>query len=325
MSGLGLTFLRRGGQAHPTAGSDYILSESRGDPEVFRILMEKGVSSDGVGITKDDAARVTNIAAWFVGSAIEEFEEFQYFTSVSLQGVMSSTNNSFKDCTRLRAIALPLTMTSIGNGASTYSTGAFRGCTALQEVKNVDVVNNIGLFAFYGCTSLSHLSLSPNVGEIGGNAFQNTALQWDVLRLDRLTSLGGNAFNGCAINTLLIGLKLPQDATISLPNGSSSAGTQNFGKKDALKRIVFSANLKVLPISSFANYSALLRAVFLSVTPPTANNSASFGGTSCTIYVPDEAVDAYKTANNWTGFASRIVGISQLQQDDMELYNMINS
>ena len=42
MSGLGLIFLRRGGQSHPTAGSDYI---KFADAEVYRILMEKGVSA----------------------------------------------------------------------------------------------------------------------------------------------------------------------------------------------------------------------------------------------------------------------------------------
>ncbi|MBQ5394617.1 MAG: hypothetical protein IIU62_06250, partial [Alistipes sp.] len=46
-------------------GSKYI---EFADPEVFRVLMEKGVSSDGVGITTADVEAVTDIGTWFKGN-----------------------------------------------------------------------------------------------------------------------------------------------------------------------------------------------------------------------------------------------------------------
>ncbi len=40
------------------------------------------------------------------------------------------------------------------------------------------------------------------------------------------------------------------------------------------------------------------------------------------IYVPDELVDAYKTATNWSVFANAIKGLSELPQADKERYGL---
>ena len=53
---------------------------------------------------------------------------------------------------------------------------------------------------------------------------------------------------------------------------------------------------------------------FKSNTPPTLSYATSLGPTTSTwpIYVPDAAVNDYKTASsNWQGYASRIKGISE--------------
>ena len=44
------------------------------------------------------------------------------------------------------------------------------------------------------------------------------------------------------------------------------------------------------------------------VTPPTYDNAA-FSGKA--IYVPSESVEAYKAANGWKGFASKIQAIQE--------------
>jgi hypothetical protein len=43
------------------------------------------------------------------------------------------------------------------------------------------------------------------------------------------------------------------------------------------------------------------------ITPPTLNGTSVFDYTNnCTIYVPSQSVETYKTATNWTEYASRI-------------------
>jgi len=39
----------------------------------------------------------------------------------------------------------------------------------------------------------------------------------------------------------------------------------------------------------------------------------SFGGTQCKIYVPDSALNDYKTANNWSIIASYIYPLSDIE------------
>ena len=49
------------------------------------------------------------------------------------------------------------------------------------------------------------------------------------------------------------------------------------------------------------------------VTPPTLTGTNAFLSTdACIVYVPDSAVNDYKTANYWDAYASRIKGISEL-------------
>lgn len=80
------------------------------DAEVERVLMSKGVSSDGVGITMEDAAKVTNMQGWFKNNtAIRTFNELQYFT-----GLTTLSQDIFFGSS-LEAVTFPATMTAFGN------------------------------------------------------------------------------------------------------------------------------------------------------------------------------------------------------------------
>lgn len=116
MSGLGLTFLRRGNLAHPTAGNEYLFSATKGDAEVFSILMNNGVSSDGVGITIEDVAKVSSINTWFSNnSKVHSFDEFRFFT-----GVRSIIDKGFSYCTNLEYLTIPKDVASMGWKAFEY-------------------------------------------------------------------------------------------------------------------------------------------------------------------------------------------------------------
>lgn len=82
---------------------------------------------------------------------------------------------------------------------------AFRGCTALQEVKLPDGVQVIGEYAFVYCAALTTVSLSQ-ITRIDNNAFYEcTSLA--ELTTDNVTAIDDNAFWGC---TSLQTLKIPQ-------------------------------------------------------------------------------------------------------------------
>ena len=179
MSGLGLTFLRRGGQSHPTAGSDYI---KFADAEVERILMAKGVSSDGVGITKEDAAKVTNIQRWFnANTIIKSFPELVKF------GVKKLEYNAFKNCTSLQIIDL--------SNIKEIGTEAFNGCSPLSGDMALLSLEIIGNKAFYYCSKINSFT-ARRLKTIGNSVFQGcTSIKF--FELEDITSIDYNAFKDC--------------------------------------------------------------------------------------------------------------------------------
>ena len=81
-------------------GKDYIHFK---DPEVERICVQN-FSSDGIGVTYDDAAAVTNFGTTFDGvTGITEFDELQYFTGLT----MASGLPNLQGCRNLKHFYLP--------------------------------------------------------------------------------------------------------------------------------------------------------------------------------------------------------------------------
>ena len=70
-------------------------------------------------------------------------------------------------------------------------------------------------------------------------------------------------------------------------------------------------------ISNLSLISSCSKLTFISVLadiPFTLSSSSSLtNGNSCPIYVPDSAVDVYKSATNWSAYSSRIKPISEKQ------------
>lgn len=211
------------------------------DAEVERVLMSKGVSSDGVGITKEDAAAVTGIGEWFYNNTvISFFNEFTYFT-----GVTSLGYRAFQGCTSLQEITLPVECTNLEDGSVNY--GTFRGCTSLRKVV-ANGLTSLGYGAFQNCSALSDISIAwANVTKVNTNAFNGcTALSFDYLNLVSLETLGINALNGVKVKKLNLG------KVMVLP--SAAASSQNYGDKSVLEEVVLSDSLASIPNFSFDQY-----------------------------------------------------------------------
>ena len=145
------------------------------DSNVEAVLLAKGVG-DGLGVTYKDAAKVTNITAWFQGNTdITAFSEF-----VNFSGITTLSNNSFNGCSSLVEITLPASLTRIGTYAlqscsalikvnglgstqvNTLSSYAFQGCGVLKEITLPDTLTSIGNYVFRGCKSLKYFRINAN-------------------------------------------------------------------------------------------------------------------------------------------------------------------
>lgn len=237
------------------------------DEEVKRVLMANGVSSDGVGITKADAEKVTSIGTWFKGNtAITSFDEFEKFTGVKV------------------------------------------------------VTGGWAASAFYDCTNLTHMKLPLSVMQLGIDAFMNTPnLAMNVV-LPNLTSVNFGAFETSGIVKVL---DLGKITTIP-KRGASSRNHRFIGNCQNLTVAIMPSTLQSMNDSSVENCRNLQAFICRAATPPAITSESIYGnGENMYIYVPDASVEAYKTATNWSTYASRIKGISELPIDNPTLYDEI--
>jgi hypothetical protein len=145
-------------------------------------------------------------------------------------------------------------------------------------------VSSIGTYAFAYCYSLTSINLPAN-----------------------LSSIGIFAFRGCYSLT-----------SINLPANLSSIGNSAFNSCYSLTSINLPANLSSIGNSAFISCYSILKYVFNRTTPPTLANTNAFSNINsiCKIYVPDESVDAYKSATNWITYADYIYPISEMEGDN---------
>lgn len=296
MGALGIMMLRRGTMANPIAGSDYILSEERGDPEVFRILMENGVSSDGVGITKEDAMRVTDISSWFnKNDKIEHFDEFQYFVNVTNLNPENQWDSGAFYKSSIKRITLHENMKVIHQGS-------FRSSSALEHI-NLEYVNEIQTAAFYNALNGAIINCESLLNLSNDSTFYGSKLS-GIQSLGRVTSIKSRtdstgAFMGSSAKF------------INLPETLEEIGAHSLRNMRYLNTPLYiPASVKSIGLAAFA-YDTMTAVIALGDTPPTLGSDV-FIGTSCPIYVPDSAVEAYKAA--WTQYSARIYPMSQFQE-----------
>lgn len=79
------------------------------------------------------------------------------------------------------------------------------------------------------------------------------------------------------------------------------------------KTVTIHSQVTSIGSEAFKKCEKLTEIVMESSTPPTLGTGGDgvfYGTNSCPIYVPDAAVNTYKTAPVWSDYADRITGIS---------------
>ena len=218
------------------------------DAEVERVLMSKGVSSDGVGITMEDAAAVTSIGDIFVGNtAITSFDEFQYFTGIEVVGSFGwGSAHGFSGCTSLRSIVLPKSAKSLCNGC-------FKDTRSLTSLKGTENVTTLG-HSSYGNDTFMNSAVTDvdfsNLQEIIGNdAFLGSGIK--VVNFPKLKKLGMGAFKNSKV-----------ERVISLGEVTSLDGTSDYMRGmfygcTFLESVALPKTLHTIGALCFRNCSAL--------------------------------------------------------------------
>ena len=303
------------------------------------IVIPEGVTSIGASALRDCAS----LQSITIPASVTSIGDFAFQKCINLQrivipaSVISIGKSAFQNCSNLRDVKILGSLTSIRDNA-------FAGCYALNGINIPEGVTSIGASAFQGCSSLQSIAIPASVTSIGANAFQGCAnavfsvnvnnfaptaavfmscrrltgelniiadeIPHDAFAFTGITSLfckankttrttGGGAFYGC-----------DELARVELTD-IKEIGSFTFNGCTALSLAIIGDTVTKIDSSAFLNCTTLARLVVKAATPPIlASNALKGCGKLTAIYVPDEAVEAYKAATNWIGYAAKIQPLS---------------
>lgn len=217
------------------------------------------------------------------------------------QTPMSSyTNNNLKEINidgafsynKLTSFKAP-NLDTLNNKSAT-----FQYCDNLTEV-DLGNVTKLPVATFYASKKIGYVPNADKITEIGQQCFSFNPLISD-LYLPQVQSIGPFAFAQCGnLQTIL----LPSIISLTANIFNNSHGIQVVDLGDTCISVTNSA---------FSGCKIDLTLIVRAVKPPTLNGSFMLGsgGAVISILVPTEAVDAYKSATNWSNYAPVISAIS---------------
>ena len=131
----------------------------------------------------------------------------QLLTRVVLpNGLLSIPESLLNNCTNLKEVVIPESVTTIENHA-------FFGCASLEKINLPAGLTEISQSLLGGCTALSEITIPDGVTAIGDSAFQKCASLTEIVLPKGLRRIDGEAFFGCT------GLSY-----IDIPDGLETAG-----------------------------------------------------------------------------------------------------
>ena len=235
---------------------------------------------------------LTNVAISTTGSTTIGNNAFEYcygMTNLSLtEGITSIGSGAFYCCSGLTSVNIPNTVTSINQDT-------FNNCYNLSSVTLPNNLTSIGDKAFYYCSGLTSVNIPNTVTSIGDSAFEDCRSLSSVTLPSSITSLNKRVFDNC---TSL--------RTLTIPDGVISIGDYAF-EYSGLMNVEIPSSVLTIGANAFNGCRRLALLKMKRTTPPTIASN-TFSNSSGFIVVPQESLEIYKAAENWSLFADRIIG-----------------
>ena len=192
-----------------------------------------------------------------------------------------------------------MTEVYIGNCVTSIGYNAFQSCTSLTSVTIPSGVTSIGASAFNNCTSLTSVTIPSGVTSISDAVFFSCSSLTSITIPSGVTTIGYDVFNGCTSLT-----------SITIPNNVTTIRDSAFYGCTSLTSVTIGSGVTTIGSTVFYGCTSLTSVTIQATTPPTLGSIVFNNTNNCPIYVPAESVDAYKSATNWSSYASRIKAIN---------------
>ena len=301
-----------------------------------RAMTTVDITTDSIGKSAFygcSAITTANIMTNSIGKSA--FYDCKKLKEISIpNSVKKIESNTFNGCSSLASVA-------IGSGVTTIGNNAFSDCSSLNSITIPQNVTGIGNNAFYRCESLAEVNIADRDTEltlgynedndeplfsdcplkevyIGGNItyptsssegyspfYGNTTLE-SVTITDKETEISENEFYGCS------SLK-----KVSIGDGIEKIGNYAFSGCSALESFSFGTSLKSIGDEAFSDCNAMTKLTANAQVPPTCGDQAldDINKWSCTLYVPQAQIEAYKAASQWKEFFFVETGVEGVTVD----------
>ena len=218
---------------------------------------------------------------------------FCYFNNVIFPKNCTLSSQSFNICSA--------STLSFGSGTTISNLNSYSSVFYNCNISNIDLngVTIIGKYAFTSTSGYKSITIPPSVTTFGSNAFTSVS-GLNSVTIDYASNAtlgGGSQFTGSSITSLTIG------------SHPTSIGDSMFRKCTKLTTLVIPSNISSIDGYAFDGCSGLTSITVNSTTPPTLGSNVFNDTNNCPIYVPSGSVNTYKTATNWSSYASRIQAI----------------
>lgn len=142
--------------------------------------------------------------------------------------------------------AVHLTYIDMHDNVKELGVMAFRGCSALKEVKMTESLNHVPSGTFYGCSSLENVSIPDKCVYIGAASFQGCFSLVEVKVPSNLQVIGESAFVNCSKIESLV-----------LPKNMKEIRANTFRNCESLKTITLPQNLDTIHFGALQGCKAL--------------------------------------------------------------------
>ena len=184
----------------------------------------------------------------------------------------------------------------------------FSGNTSIKTFDELPQFTNITFFvsrAFENCTGMEHLILPESIVNVNYSyVFRFCSAQFDINLPKATGTIGDDYFFSSGIKRV-----------INLGN-VDSINFSVFRNCKNLISVILPAELKHIKNQVFQDSTSLEWIKLLAANPPILDNIQAFQNSNdCSIYVPDESVEAYRTATNWSALSNRIKPLSEFAEE----------
>ncbi len=192
-------------------------------------------------------------------------------------------------------VEIPSTFTIDGKEYQVTSIGeaAFHQNSTIESVVLPNSITSIGEIAFGACFNLKSINIPNSVTEIGDGTFYGCESLTSINIPDGIKRIGESMFWGCTNLT-----------DVTIPNSVTTICEEAFRECPALSSITIPASVTEIGRCAFQNCKNMKVVNCYAESVPNTDDTV-FDGTPTevsTLYVPDNAVEAYKSTWPWSDF-----------------------